>query len=154
MWFFLFAILGSSVEQSNLMKMRNSNLGQSAPSLTASLVGQSFFHLQFIFNFFHTKSVVLFWRACRLPKRKSKLNWNWETNLFSSQLSFSLFFLFGNVLMRQNQATLFVWTKLDKCVPWFSISNVFLVLAYRGRFMSTLCSHARFRRHLFSISGS
>merc|ERR1712083_720310 len=31
---------GSSVEQSNLMKMRNSNLGQSAPSLTASLVRQ------------------------------------------------------------------------------------------------------------------
>ena len=40
-----FLVLGS-VEQSNLMKMRNSNLGQSAPSLTASMVGL-FFHIYF-----------------------------------------------------------------------------------------------------------
>ena len=150
----MFGILGSSVEQSNLMKMRNSNLGQSAPSLTASLVGQYFFHLQFIFNFFHTKSVVLFWRACRLPKRKSKLNWNWETNLFSSQLSFSLLFPFWQCANASKSSNTFCVKKLDKCVPWFSISNVFLVFVYRGRFMSTLYGHIRFERHLFSISGS
>jgi len=59
------SMIGSSVEQSNLMKMRNSNLGQSAPSLTASLVRQNFIFLSHSINFLHKVYV------CTLPKYKN-----------------------------------------------------------------------------------